>query len=159
MIEQVKEVVVGRPLDVVFDAIADATRWSQLTPTRHGDTRYEVVLQKDGHELVFVHAPDAPRRHVQLRTIERERRTIRVRYLVYPWPIRDFEATWTFREIAAGTRVRLHYRMGIASPLAGDWIGRHLILPRFYGRRTQATLEEMRSQLEREGIAAERPAA
>jgi len=41
-----------------------------------------------------------------------------------------------------------HYRMGIDVPVIGDWIGRRFILPRFYGRNTEAVLDEMREGLE-----------
>lgn len=147
MIEQRKETRIARPVKEVYEALANASVYSRLTPSSHGDHRYETMLRDGDQELVFCFTPGRGLKNVQWRRL-RPHRCIEVHYLRYAWPVKDYTATWRFEECDAGTRVDLHYRMGIAVPWIGDWVGRRVILPFFFGDRTQAVLEEIRERIE-----------
>jgi ribosome-associated toxin RatA of RatAB toxin-antitoxin module len=138
-------VEIAAPPQTIYALAAATENWPRILP----HYRYVRVLERRGAaQLVAMGARQDvfPIAWVAEQTNDPQTPHIAFRH-VRGWT-RGMEVEWIFTPIAGGTRVTIEHRLQFLFPIAGEWLGKHLVCGYFVHGVAAKTLARMKQLAE-----------
>ncbi|GAC1305800.1 MAG: hypothetical protein NVSMB19_17490 [Vulcanimicrobiaceae bacterium] len=145
MTQTSNEIDIAAPAATIYALAAATERWPEILP----HYRYVRVIAGGGaRRTVEMGATrdGIPIAWTAEQTNDPERPSIRFRH-VRGWT-RGMDVEWRFDATERGTRVTIEHRLKFAFPIAGDWIGEHIVGDFFVRDVANKTLARMKALAE-----------